>query len=260
MDALTNGLILTTIRLIEELSTNAVPCPQTIYYDGWVLRFAPGAGGYPRRANSISPLYPSILPLEEKIAFCETQYSARGFKTVFKMTLGAPEGLDAALRARGYVEDCSTSVQTLDLADINAQPFAADIVREPRVSAAWLADYVRLNEFDEPRAETMRCILESMPVKAIFIRLRRDGETISLGLGVLERGWLGLYDIVTDARFRQQGIGTQLLLHLFRWGKAAGAHSAYLQAMTENTAALRLYAGMGFREVYQYWYLQNRVD
>jgi ribosomal protein S18 acetylase RimI-like enzyme len=253
-------ITLTTIRLIEELSMNALPCLQTLHYDGWILRFAAGANGYPRRANSISPLYPSILPLEEKIAFCETQYTNRGFKTVFKMTLASPPGLEAVLKERGYIGDTVSSVQTLDLANVNTEVMGGDIVREPRVSAAWFADYCRLSEVSEPRAATMLAMLEALPVKAAYLRLRREGETVALGLGTLERGWFGLYDIVTDVRFRQQGIGTQLLQHLMRWGKAGGAHSAYLQVMTENTAGQRLYAKMGFREVYQYWYLQNRID
>src|SRR5215468_4600361 len=110
---------------------NALPALQSIHYDGWALLFA---NGYPRRANSVQVLYPSLLPLEEKIDFCEQQYTARGLKTVFKLTLAAPGGLDATLRARGYVEDCYSSVQTLDLSTITPQPDASDAVIEPRLS------------------------------------------------------------------------------------------------------------------------------
>ena len=74
---------------------------------------------------------------------------------------------------------------------------------------------------------------------------------------MLDRGWLSVYEIVTDPDFRQQGIGTQLMLHLLKWGKDRGAQSAYLQVMTENAPALRLYQKLGFREQYRYWYLQK---
>ena len=129
-----------TIRFLEECALNALPALETLYYDGWLLRFAPGAGGYPRRANSIQLIYPSTLPLDEKIAYCEAQYAARGQKTVFKLTLAAPDGLDAALTARGYVLDCTTSVQTLDLAAVDPQPTAAEIVADPRLDEAWFSD------------------------------------------------------------------------------------------------------------------------
>lgn len=248
---------LTTIRTLEELTLNAVPALQTIYYDGWVLRFA---NGYPRRANSIQMLYPSLLPLETKIDFCEQQYNARGFRTVFKLTLAAPSGIEAALKARGYIEDCCTSVQTLDLSTITPQPDASDAVIEPRLSDNWFADYTRLNNVNAERTAAMRAILSALPMSAAFIRICRSGETLALGLGVVERGWIGLYDIVTAAEHRQRGIGTQLLLHLLRWGKARGGENAYLQMVASNDPARRLYAGLGFREQYQYWYLQNRLD
>src|SRR5664279_2003980 len=250
---------MTTIRLIEELSLNALPALQTLYYDGWLLRFAPGASGYPRRANSIQLIYPSTLPLEEKIAYCEAQYAARGQKTVFKLTLAAPDGLEAALHARGYVLDCTTSVQTLDLASIDPQPNPAEFVADPHLDEAWFSDFCRLSEDNRTRAAAMHAIFQQLAVETTFVRLCRDGRTVALGRAALDRGWLSVYEIVTDPEFRQQGIGTQLMLHLLQWGKQNGAHSAFLQVMTDNSPALRLYEKLGFREQYRYWYLQKSL-
>src|SRR5215218_6901394 len=108
------------IRFLEELSINAWPSLDMIVYDGWLLRFA---NGYSRRANSVNPLYPSMLDVNEKISCCEQIYEGRGLPIVFKLTDAAqPDGLGAALARRGYVEEARTSVQTLSLLDIDPQP------------------------------------------------------------------------------------------------------------------------------------------
>ncbi len=223
-----------------------------------MLRFADGAGGYPRRANSIQLLYPSTLPLEEKIAFCEAQYFTRGYKVVFKTTLAAPDGLEAALRTRGYALDCPTSVQTLDLASIDPQPDAdLEVLVEPRISAGWAADNARLHGEEAARAAVINRILGELAVESVFVRLRRDGETVALGRGSLDQGWIAPYEVITDARYRQQGLGTQLMLYILKWGKDCGARGAYLQVVRTNAAAQRMYGSLGFREQYYYWYLQK---
>ncbi|MEO8396294.1 MAG: GNAT family N-acetyltransferase [Chloroflexota bacterium] len=248
-----------TLRLLEELSLNALPALQTLHYDGWELRFSSGAGGYPRRANSIQLIYPSLLPLDEKIDFCEAAYRARGQKTVFKVTLAAPDGLDAALRSRAYELDCITSVKTLDLARFDAQPetLGIEVVIETAMSADWAADNARLHGENPARSEVINTILERLVVDSAFVRLRRNGETIALGRGALDQGWIAPYEIVVDERYRQQGLGRTLMLALLQWGKNRGATNAYLQVMTDNAPAVRLYEMLGFREEYTYWYLQT---
>lgn len=249
---------MTTLRHLEELALNALPALQDLHYDGWVLRFADGANGYPRRANSIQLLYPSTLPLDEKIDFCQAQYFARGSRTVFKMTLAAPAGLEAALLARGFVVDCPTCVYTLDLSSIEPQPDPGfEVVIEPTMSDEWAAANARLHGENPTRAAVINVILKRLAVESMFLRVCRDGETVALGRGSLDHGWMGPYEVITDARFRQQGFGRQVMHHILRWGVDRGAHSAYLQVVAENQPARRLYERLGFREQYRYWYLQK---
>ena len=250
-----------TLRLIEEMALNALPALQTLHYDGWELRFSGGAGGYPRRANSIQLLYPSLLPLDEKIAFCEAQYAARGQKTVFKVTLAAPDGLDAALRSCGYELDCITSVKTLDLTHFDEQPDTQglEVVIETALSADWAADNARLHREDPARSEVINQILRGLVIDSAFVRLRRDGETIALGRAALDQGWIAPYEIIVNERYRQQGLGKKLMLAILQWGKSHGAKQAYLQVMTDNAPAVRLYTSLGFTEQYTYWYLQTAM-
>src|SRR5512139_3235090 len=100
---------------LEELSMNAWPALKTHLYDGWVLRFA---NGYSKRANSVHPIYPSTLPVEEKIAFCESLYGREGLPSVFKLTPASrPDSLNRELEKRGYEKRDETSVQILELGE-----------------------------------------------------------------------------------------------------------------------------------------------
>jgi len=239
------------IPLIEELSLNAWPTLHTLHYDGWVLRFA---NGYTRRANSINPLYKSTLELADKVAYCEQLYTSQRQNTVFKMTTAAqPSSLDDFLAQRGYTHDALTSVQTLSLDSVD-RPHLDTITMGPNAADSWLDAYCRLNNVDQRHLPTMTRMLNSILPARCFCILKQGDDTVAVGLAVTERGYVGLFDIVTAAAYRNRGLGTQLLLHLMQWGKANQAHTAYLQVMRNNTPALNLYAKLGFREIYTYWY------
>lgn len=245
-------------RAIEELTLNAWPPLETLLFDGWILSFS---NRYTRRANSVHPLYPSTLPLLDKIATCEAVYAARDYpETVFKIT-SAPEdaALDRALAARGYARIALTSVQT---AALDRLPAAADagVVISSSLTERWFADFNRLAATPEPLQASERRLLEKIGVPHAFGSVSVDGQSVALGLAVHERGHVGLFDVVVDGRHRKRGLARRLCAALLAWGHAAGADTAYLAVMADNTAALQLYAGLGFHEVYRYWYRFSAVS
>lgn len=239
------------IRTIEELSFNAWVALQTVYYDGWLLRFA---DGYTRRANSVNPLYPSFLASEQKIARCETLYAAHGLDVTFKLTPAVyPDNLDDLLAQRGYQKQAMTSVQTLSLSYVPTPATdAALMLSQP--NAEWLQAFCRLNSVTERHLPTMERMLTNVIPRCCFLTLHQRDEITAVGLAVLDGEYVGLLDIVTAPQWRNQGWGGQLLGHLLWWAKANGAQHAYLQVMLSNPAALHLYKKLGFAEVYQYWY------
>lgn len=239
------------IRTLEELSLNAWPAPQTAFMDGWVLRFA---HGYTRRANSINPLFPGRQAAPDKIAACEELYRERGLNVTFKLTSAVEPGdLDGILEQAGYQLDAPTSVQTLDLAAFGGSP-GETISLAPSLNETWLESYARFSGVQERNRPFLRQILEGILPKHCFAAAHQGSKPVACGMGVVQDGWIGLYDIVTAPDYRQQGIGRQIVSGLLAWGKAHGARRAYLQVMLNNPPALRLYASLGFTECYQYWY------
>lgn len=239
------------IRAIEEHSLNALPALRTVYYDGWILRFA---DGYTRRANSVNPLYSGTLDTHEKIAYCERLYHNRNQRVVFKLTNAVqPSNLDDVLSKHGYAYEAPTGVHTLSLDNL-PQPQLANVIIHDEPTEDWLTAFCDLNAVATRYALTLERMLSGILPRAGYMALYEGDAMVAVGLGVVDSGYIGLYDIVTDTGLRGRGLGTDLVLNLLHWGKQHGAKHAYLQVNLENAPALRLYDKLGFKEAYRYWY------
>jgi GNAT superfamily N-acetyltransferase len=238
------------IRLIEEHSLNAWPALQTMFYDGWVLRFA---DGYTKRTNSVNPLYASQTQIMEKIIACEKIYQAKNLPIVFKLTDDShPADLDSTLAAQGYQINSPTSVQLIHLHSWPSTQ-SPEIRLETQASEEWHTAFSLMNEVKPERQNIHRKMLGAILPLKCYASCFWKGQIVACGLGVLQ-DYLGLFDIVTDKAYRRQGFSELLLCNILSWAKEKGVQKAYLQVMLNNPPALRLYEKLGFKEAYQYWY------
>lgn len=239
-----------TIRQIEEAGLNAWPAHQQMLSDGWLLRFA---NGYTKRANSVMPVYPSEQEIDPKIDFCEGIYRQMGLPPVFRLTPLAQGNLDLVLDGRGYKKIDPTRVMTLELESLDFPVSPAIHLRELPLEQ-WMGVFSEISgslvEKQPAHAEILKNIINSHITAALEI----SGKWVACGLGVLEWGWFGLFDIVTHPDYRQQGLATQLVAGMLAWAKSRGAEKSYLQVMENNAPALRLYAKLGYVDGYGYWY------
>jgi len=241
-------------RFIEELSYNAWPAEQTVFFDGWILRFA---SGYTKRANSIVTIYPSMRPLEEKINNCEKMYKERNLPTVFKMTTFCmPTELDSILEGRGYQKQSPSSVQLAELKKIEKYS-DKNIKTFDHLCNDWLIPFQQMSAVPIAMSSHMSNILRNILPTHKYFCIFEDGVIKACGLGVVQSGFIGLFDIVTHPSYRHQGYGRQIVGQILAWGKEQGAKNAYLQVIQSNTIAIELYQSFGFKEFYQYWYRTN---
>ncbi|RKL67428.1 GNAT family N-acetyltransferase [Salipaludibacillus neizhouensis] len=240
------------IQKIEELSLNALPALQTHLFDGWVLRFA---DGYTKRANSINALYFSKQEVEQKIDISEQIYEKRNLRTVYKITPQVfPQNLDKSLDERDYVLEGITSVQLLPLEKIELHS-AQNVEVYEYLHDSWLSAFCRLSKIKENDQSTMKQILRNIVPGICYAMVIDDnGNVVACGRGVLEGEYIGLYDIITDEKYRYKGYGEKLVLQILQWGKESAAKFAYLQVMISNVPALNLYSKIGFEEKYSYYY------
>ncbi|GGD55781.1 GNAT family N-acetyltransferase [Paenibacillus nasutitermitis] len=250
-------------RNIEELALNGWPALQTTLMDGWLLRTAEG---YTKRSNSVSPLYgggeDSTEVIRKRIRAAEQFYRTAGQDAIFKITpFAQPEILDMLLQEDGYDKVEPSSVRLLD-AEAFPEPGKLwpefEMRLEEVLSDRWLHNMANLNQLSEPALETTRKLVVGSLQRKCFATLSVQGEPAACGLAVLERGYIGLYDIVVHPARRSRGIGQELITQLLQWGKAVGADACYLQVVQSNTPANRLYDKLGFKEIYSYWYRVKR--
>jgi len=237
-------------RHIEEAGLNSWPALQQLLFDGWLVRFA---RGYTKRANSVTPLYPSLLPVEEKIAWCEHLYQEKQLPAIFRLLSFSEESqhLDQLLAQRGYSALDRTLVWSRQLPD---EPAPANPALRAMTLADWLLIYGQFSDRYRTLQHVHRELLERIASPILYAAFYEQDVCVACGLGVLEHEAFGLFDIVTDPEQRRKGYGMQLVTNMLDWGKQHGAQSAYLQVVETNRAAQQLYAKLGFQERYQYWY------
>ncbi|MFX3633762.1 MAG: GNAT family N-acetyltransferase [Candidatus Pristimantibacillus sp.] len=240
---------------LEEISLNAWPALQTVLHDGWLMRFA---DGYTKRSNCIVPLYDiSSDPddLLHKINYCEQLYTSQQLDTVFKiLSFGMPQQLDQMLDAHGYIIVDPVFMKTVALSSVKEPAREMACRKHDQVSDAWMDDYSSMIEMSDQQRELAIRLLSSMPLQKCFVTLYDEDRPVACGIGILERGYIGLFDIVTAPGYRNRGIGEQLVLQLLQWGKQHGAETGYLLVVQDNAPANRMYDKIGFKEQYQYWY------
>jgi ribosomal protein S18 acetylase RimI-like enzyme len=103
-------------------------------------------------------------------------------------------------------------------------------------------------------ARRVRRVAQAITPPAAFATALIGDEPAAFGLGVAERGVVGLFDIVVRPAFRGRGLGRRLAQALMAWGGEGGARTAYLQVGDDNSVARRLYESLGFRAAYPYHY------
>ena len=235
-------------RRLEELTLNSSAPPGQLLYDGWLLRFSPGKA---KRARSVNPVYPSALPLEEKVGHVERLYRERGLPAIFRISEPTrPAGLEEFLAARGYEPFETTQVRE---AAIDPAALAGEGVEAPRLEEWFdMVGDLRGSPIAQRAAHFSR--LAALPLAIRPAAILHEGVPVATGLAILEGGHVGLFDVATREGCRRRGFARTIVKALLRWGWEGGARNAYLQVEEGNAPAIALYSPFGFALAYRYRY------
>ena len=241
-------------RRLEELGLNSSAPPGQLLYDGWLLRLLPGKA---KRARSVNAVYPSTLPLEEKIAYCERLYGAARVPMLYRITpFSQPADLDRELERRGYERFEATAVEAAPIDPVRFNGAGA----RPMNLAAWIDAVGELRASPPQHRAAQRARLEGIPLTLRAVAVEDAGVVVATGLTIVEDDCAGLFDIITREEARLRGHARTIVATLLQVAWDLGARHAYLQVKADNTPARRLYAQFGFSERYQYWYRGRAGD
>jgi ribosomal protein S18 acetylase RimI-like enzyme len=254
------------VLAFEERGFNAWPAPRNVYFGGWVFRLG---GGYTKRANSANAVrarqemradsinaWSPAREFREIMDEAERFYALSGQPTIFRLTPLAGADADPALEAAGYERIDPSTVMTAPLGA--AEPTACVRV-EPGATPSWLNGVAAAQGVAPSHRLIHDRIVQAIALPAAFATAFVGGEAAGFGLGVGERGAVGLFDIVVRPEFRGQGLGRALTRALMAWGRDGGAQTAYLQVSDANHAARALYESLGFRAAYPYHYRRRAL-
>lgn len=243
---------------VEEASLNAVVAIEQSLYDGWVIRFA---RGFTKRRNSVNPLYPSTMRIEEKVAQVEAQFAARGLTPMFRLTAAKAMGeLDAFLAARHYgILSDRVAVMAAELSPVNtAGPRNVTVARQTLVE--WLPIHDEIGNIPVKQQALHMDLLSRIPGQCYFATTFDSIRPAACVLAVREGDLVGIYEMVTAPDLRRRGHGAAIVQAALAWAQADGARRGYLQVMEGNGAATALYGKLGFRTLYNYWYRAATVQ
>ena len=241
---------------IEEMCLNAWPAIHNVAYKGCLFRYS---NGYTNRANSANPLYSDPRDYQQIIDYAERFFASRGHSSVFKILENERyAALDQALEQAGYEQIHRTRVLTLNLEnypEANLKPIEVS----DKFDDKWFNAFVKFNQIDEKVMDTARRMLDLIAVDLIAGLVIVDGGIAACGYGAMENGSVGFFDIVVDKEKRGNGYGRAIMQGIIAEARSKGAASAYLQVMEDNPIAGNLYASLGFKEKYKYWYRKKTI-
>jgi N-acetylglutamate synthase len=233
---------------IERLAYRAFPPKVEVRRGEWRLRATDDVPN--RRINSATTPLTDCADLTADLDAIERFYSSRGADTIVRVLSPSPPEIDKAVGERGYASEATTLVMTCETS--RGESGAAAVETSP--PERWLAAKQAMTPMTGASVSAWLARLSRVDAAVGFALVEDGADVVSIGLGVVDDGWLGIFDVNTALSRRRAGHAAAITKALMSWGARKGARTAYLQVMDANAPALALYHSAGFSEAYTYWY------
>jgi ribosomal protein S18 acetylase RimI-like enzyme len=240
---------------VEDAGLNASAPPQQRWVDGWLIRFSPGKA---KRARCVNAVAQGRLPMQEKLALCQQVFDEARLPLIFRITpMSEPNKLDSWLESKGLrlFEDTRVMVNQ-DLSTLMPESLQTGISlqRVGHAAFAQIVGQMRGSSLSQQQAHAQRLELSPVPFQAWVLRRSGESGVLACGQTAAEADMVGLYDIFTANKERNNGWARKLCGHLLAHARQSGARVGYLQVDASNLAARSVYRRLGFHDGYAYHY------
>lgn len=264
-------------RLLDEIAAAATVASSQEDVDGWWCKAAPELPF--RRANAaLPPIGATTDRAALAISFGRVRawYQAHGRRTIVQVSSACPDHrtLDAWLAGQGLAAEAPVHVMAAPLdrvarpvpgampgAMLGARAGGVEVV--VGVDRSW-AEALALEPGSllAERTSAHGDVLAGSGDRALGAAVRVDGQVAGLGVGLVDRGWLGIFGMATLPQHRRQGIATSIVDALASAARTVdpACHDAYLQVEVGNHPAIATYRRCGFVVSHGYHYRSEGVD
>lgn len=228
------------------------PALESEAYGGWLLR---ASQGYTNRGNSVLALGPPPEDAATAVAAVGAWYAARGLRPQAHVLPG--DDGEEVLRSAGWKPYEHTLLMLGSVSRVRRRlgrdDAGVEVSLAPTLDAGWLATDDRTRHQEVVARQVLELREDQRAVW--FATVREQGRVIARGRGVVHGDWLGLASLWTAEPHRGRGLGRAVVGALLDAGAETGATTVYLQVVTANEAARRLYGDLGLSEHHSYDYL-----
>lgn len=279
------------------MSLNAWPSHKMELYDGWIIRFSyfythrtnsveqfgtshltwrekiPHCEALYERLGSpvIFKISPLVSP-DFDYMLENRGYSIEHSTDVMTLSLAdiVPENDNYEAPPAGSLSDenmraVSLSNQTVPAGSLSAQAMSESrrssysIEYSDSISPEWIeALFTLKGTTNAVHRAVVPSMYRAIMKETVSACIRVDGKIAATGLGILDRDYIGIYAIHVREDMRRKGIARMICCGLLSEGKRRGAANAYLQVVSDNEPARRLYGSLGFKKLYSYWFRVKR--
>lgn len=117
------------------------------------------------------------------------------YKTIFKITSHTPPELDIALEKSRYTLVKTVNLMTCKINDTGFQ-ISKDIKLSYTMDDEWLNSSLQLSGISDKKLQEIQYnIFKNISLQTVYIKAKRSDKVVGCGLGVIDDGFVGLYDI-----------------------------------------------------------------